>query len=264
MPAKEILNLDDAAELFGVSVKTFIKLLKEEKVPARKIGREWRFSRSALIEWISRGDSQTYSSSEAETKDFFNSIAPEWDNIRREYYDENISRALTGSGLLKRDMTVVDIGSGSGYLARTAAKEAGRVIAVDISAEMLRELAKRAGEESLNNIEILEADADDVPLENASADMVCASMFLHHSPIPQVTIKEMHRLLKKGGSLFIADFTEHENKELQDKQHDIWNGFQSGTVTAWLKNAGFRDIRFEIIDSAKIHPSVFIMTAKKV
>ncbi len=36
---KEILTMEDAAEFFGVSVKTFIKLLKEEKVPGRKIGR---------------------------------------------------------------------------------------------------------------------------------------------------------------------------------------------------------------------------------
>ena len=52
---KEILNMEEAAELFNVSVKTFIKLLKEEKVPGRKIGREWRFSRSALVNWLSSG-----------------------------------------------------------------------------------------------------------------------------------------------------------------------------------------------------------------
>jgi predicted HTH domain antitoxin len=32
---KEILNMEEAANLFGVSIKTFIKLLKEENVPAR-------------------------------------------------------------------------------------------------------------------------------------------------------------------------------------------------------------------------------------
>ncbi|NLO40177.1 MAG: helix-turn-helix domain-containing protein, partial [Ruminiclostridium sp.] len=37
--------MEEAAELFGVSIKTFIKLLREENVPARKIGREWRFSK---------------------------------------------------------------------------------------------------------------------------------------------------------------------------------------------------------------------------
>ena len=64
---KEILTMEEAAERFSVSIKTFIKLLKEEKVPGRKIGREWRFSRKALIDWLSSGDSQVYSSSEGDT-----------------------------------------------------------------------------------------------------------------------------------------------------------------------------------------------------
>ncbi len=56
----DILNLEQAIELLGVSEKTLIKLLREEHVPARKIGREWRFSREALIHWLACGDSINY------------------------------------------------------------------------------------------------------------------------------------------------------------------------------------------------------------
>lgn len=56
----DILNLEQAIEFLGVSEKTLIKLLREEHVPARKIGREWRFSRDALIKWIASGDSTNY------------------------------------------------------------------------------------------------------------------------------------------------------------------------------------------------------------
>lgn len=56
----DILNLEQAMELLGVSEKTLIKMLREEHVPARKIGREWRFSREALIKWIATGDSTNY------------------------------------------------------------------------------------------------------------------------------------------------------------------------------------------------------------
>lgn len=56
----DILNLEQAMELLGVSEKTLIKMLREEHVPARKIGREWRFSREALIKWIASGDSINY------------------------------------------------------------------------------------------------------------------------------------------------------------------------------------------------------------
>lgn len=56
----DILNLEQAIEFLGVSEKTLIKLLREEHIPARKIGREWRFSREALINWIASGDSTSY------------------------------------------------------------------------------------------------------------------------------------------------------------------------------------------------------------
>jgi|LAHS01.1.fsa_nt_gb excisionase family DNA binding protein len=56
----DILNVEQAVEFLGVSEKTLIKLLREEHIPARKIGREWRFSREAIMRWISSGDSLDY------------------------------------------------------------------------------------------------------------------------------------------------------------------------------------------------------------
>ncbi|GEM_PF-271458 len=56
----DILNIEQAIKFLGVSEKTLIKLLREEHIPARKIGREWRFSRDALIHWLASGDSIDY------------------------------------------------------------------------------------------------------------------------------------------------------------------------------------------------------------
>ena len=60
MAEREILNIDEAAELLGVSVKTFNKVLHSEDLPARKIGREWKFSRAALIAWVGSGESRRF------------------------------------------------------------------------------------------------------------------------------------------------------------------------------------------------------------
>lgn len=54
---REILNIEEAAALLGVSIKTFNKVLHSEEMPARKIGREWKFSRMALIDWVGSGKS---------------------------------------------------------------------------------------------------------------------------------------------------------------------------------------------------------------
>lgn len=60
MSEREILNIEEAAELLGVSIKTFNKVLHEGDMPARKIGREWKFSRRALIDWVGGGRARDF------------------------------------------------------------------------------------------------------------------------------------------------------------------------------------------------------------
>jgi excisionase family DNA binding protein len=57
---REILNVEEAAALLGVSIKTFNKVLHSQDLPARKIGREWKFSRQALIDWVGSGRSRDF------------------------------------------------------------------------------------------------------------------------------------------------------------------------------------------------------------
>lgn len=58
--SREILNVEEAAALLGVSIKTFNKVLHSQDLPARKIGREWKFSRQALIDWVGSGCSRDF------------------------------------------------------------------------------------------------------------------------------------------------------------------------------------------------------------
>ncbi len=53
--AKEILDVAGAAELLGVSPATVYKLARAGKLPATKVGREWRFARARLIDWVGAG-----------------------------------------------------------------------------------------------------------------------------------------------------------------------------------------------------------------
>ncbi len=268
---KEILNLEEAAELFNVSIKTFIKLLKEEKVPARKIGREWRFSRQALIQWLSAGDSQQYSSSESDPKEFFDRVAAEWSKLRSGYYDEDVINILQSSGLLEKDMVLVDLGAGDGYLARAVAPSVDTVIAVDISGAMISELRKKAAAEGIRNIQTIVSDGCDVPLEDGSVDLVCANMFLHHIEEPITAVREMGRILKPGGKVFLADLVEHGNKELMEAMHDVWPGFSRKDISDWFVRCGFSIRQFDTLGQKtsgrkagkKKGGSVFVMTAVK-
>lgn len=56
MPQEQILTLAEAAKLIRVSRKTLGEMARQRRVPARKVGREWRFLRSALDEWLAGFD----------------------------------------------------------------------------------------------------------------------------------------------------------------------------------------------------------------
>jgi len=57
---KEILNIEEASAFLGVSTKTFQKVLREGDMPGRKVGREWKFWRRALVEWVGRGRARDF------------------------------------------------------------------------------------------------------------------------------------------------------------------------------------------------------------
>jgi excisionase family DNA binding protein len=52
---KEVLNADEAAEFLGFNPYTVREKARLGEIPGRKIGREWRFSREALLEWLKDG-----------------------------------------------------------------------------------------------------------------------------------------------------------------------------------------------------------------
>ncbi|HEY8506505.1 MAG TPA: helix-turn-helix domain-containing protein, partial [Gemmataceae bacterium] len=54
-PVNEILTLPEAASYLRVGEDVLRQLASEQKIPARKIGEEWRFLKSALQDWLRRG-----------------------------------------------------------------------------------------------------------------------------------------------------------------------------------------------------------------
>ena len=52
MPEKPYLTIEDVAKRFGVKVTTVYRLVQHGKLPAFKIGNQWRFSETRLEEWV--------------------------------------------------------------------------------------------------------------------------------------------------------------------------------------------------------------------
>lgn len=54
-----ILDVEGAASLLGVSKHTVYRLIRKDSLPTTKVGREWRFHRQTLIQWVATGSNAT-------------------------------------------------------------------------------------------------------------------------------------------------------------------------------------------------------------
>jgi len=55
MMDKDIVDVEGAATLLGVSTTTIYNLARKGDIPATRVGREWRFARQNLIQWVANG-----------------------------------------------------------------------------------------------------------------------------------------------------------------------------------------------------------------
>ena len=116
---------------------------------------------------------------------------------------ENILRFIG----VKEGMKILDLGTGSGYLAFPIAKSnpGCEVIGLDIVSGALGANSTRAKEEGLDNLSFVSYDGIDFPFESETFDLIVTRYSLHHFPDIEHSIGEVSRVLKKGGHFFISD-----------------------------------------------------------
>lgn len=114
---------------------------------------------------------------------------------------------------LHEGLYVADLGTGSGFFARAAARvvgESGVVWAVDMNRELLPRLKNMAAEEGLKNIEVVQGSADVVGgthLPEGAFDLVIAANLLFSLEHKHEFVAEVRRILKKGGQVIVIDWS---------------------------------------------------------
>ena len=101
---------------------------------------------------------------------------------------------------------VLDVACGTGNAAIRAAQAGGRVVGVDLTPELFGpgcRLAEQAGVE----VRWVEGDAEDLPVEDASFDVVLSTFGCMFAPRHEVTARELVRALRPGGRLGICSWT---------------------------------------------------------
>ncbi len=149
---------------------------------------------------------------------------------------EGLARALLQLAPRAR---YADLGIGDGLLTLMLAEVASHVTAIDISGEMLSALRSRARAKGIDNIETVEGDIEDLPLPDASHDVVVASQALHHARAPQKCLQEARRILVPGGRLLVIDLLAHTEEWVRDRLQHRHLGFTEAELAELLAGAGF-------------------------
>ena len=157
------------------------------------------------------------------------------DPVDSEFYHDKILELLPD-----RPGTIADVGCGAGELSRLLLSRAERLICVDQSSNML-ERARGI----VVGADFRPGALTHLPMGEGEADAVIASMVLHHVPEPMTALREIHRALRPGGILILADLIQHDDEAMREKYADFWLGFRPDRLRDYLEEAGFHAEREE-------------------
>jgi SAM-dependent methyltransferase len=125
-----------------------------------------------------------------------------WENIPTQYHEafgdlttQTIDPLLDAVDV-RRDMWVLDVATGPGYVAAAAAQRGASVLGVDFSAAMVAEARRR-----YPAVTFQEGDAEELPFPDDSFDAVVMNFGLLHLGRPEQALAEAHRVLRAGGKL---------------------------------------------------------------
>ena len=152
---------------------------------------------------------------------------------------------------LKEGEVVLDLGSGAGFdcfIAASRVGEAGKVIGVDMTPEMIEKASQNAQKGRYENVEFRLGEIEKIPASNGEADVVISNCVINLSPDKEQVFKEAFRVLKPGGRLMVSDMVllkalpEVIRRSVEAYVGCIAGAAMKGEYLAAIEAAGFRDI----------------------
>lgn len=162
--------------------------------------------------------------------------------------------------------TVLDLGSGAGFdsfLAASRVGRTGRIIGVDMTAEMIEKARRNAEKGNYRNVEFRLGEIEHLPLADNSVDVIISNCVINLSPDKPQVFAEAFRVLRPGGRIMVSDIvvTQHLPEFVRESESG-YIGCVAGALLRedyleYIRAAGFTDIT--IMDEF-VYPIEFIIS----
>jgi ubiquinone/menaquinone biosynthesis C-methylase UbiE len=168
--------------------------------------------------------------------------------------------------------TVLDLGSGAGADVLISAKRVaptGTAIGLDMTDEMLALARMHAARAGIDNAEFVKGYIEDIPLEDASVDVVISNCVINLSGDKPRVFREVGRVLKPGGRFAISDvIADPDMDDATRANMQKWTGCIAGALTRRefeqaLAAAGLVDVEINETHRVHEHASSAIIRARK-
>ena len=169
---------------------------------------------------------------------------------------------------LSNSMKVLDAGCGRGIVATYLANKFGCFVeGIDITQILIDDAAKRARKLNVNSVNFSVMDYSKMEFDDNCFDAIYAIESLCHSSDINKTLKELHRVLRKGGKVAFFDYTIANDDKFSDYEKEMLIkvingtaangllGFRHNKFQNFLKEAGFKNIQAADI-TENVIPSV--------
>ena len=173
---------------------------------------------------------------------------------------------------LEEGETVLDLGSGCGADVLISARRvgpSGRAIGLDMTDEMLELARRNAAEAGADNVEFLKGYIEELPLPDASVDVVISNCVINLSADKPRVIREAARVLRPGGRFAVSDVIADPDMDAATRADmQQWTGCIAGALTrtefeAALAEAGLVDVEIDETHRVHEHAGAAIIRARK-
>jgi arsenite methyltransferase len=168
--------------------------------------------------------------------------------------------------------TVLDLGSGAGTDVLISARRVGptgTAIGLDMTDEMLELATANAAEAGVGNVEFVKGYIEEIPLPDASVDVVISNCVINLSADKRKVLAEVARVLRPGGRFAVSDVIADPDMDAATRADmQQWTGCIAGALTraefqAALADAGLTDVEVDETHRVHEHASSAIVRARK-